>query len=310
MQSLAALTGLTAALDPSFILSATDVQSEPLFLLLLLTSAFLLIVCTDRPSSNAGILAGAALGLASLTRPSALVLSPLLAAPLLDRRSPLRVRGHLVASAVAGFVLALTPWTIRNLRVYGEVLPVNDFAGVAFYLGNSDLMARFGEVRTADQYRAWLGELRRLAEQKESELKAAGDGSPSRRLRAYVRSAFDERRASPEATRRLVELKLREWLRPYPNPLFWPAWITLPVALFYASLFLAAIPGLVNAPRRGAALFSGAVLVLSMFAHLLFIVVWRYRAPYWDPILILFGLFGAAWLASRFQLHRPGPAGR
>jgi hypothetical protein len=40
--------------------------------------------------------------------------------------------------------------------------------------------------------------------------------------------------------------------------------------------------------------FCLAVLVLSMAAHVALQVVWRYRVPYWDPILLLYGTFGAA----------------
>jgi hypothetical protein len=53
--------------------------------------------------------------------------------------------------------------------------------------------------------------------------------------------------------------------------------------------------GAVLSPRRGVALFClGRCLAVSMAVHVLLLVVWRYRMPYWDPILILFAVFGAA----------------
>src|SRR5262249_2911545 len=81
-------TGLAAAIHPGFVFLCTDVQSEPLFLLFLLAAGWCLLIAADRPSSNLAILAGAAVGLAALTRPSALVLAPLLLAPLADRQRP------------------------------------------------------------------------------------------------------------------------------------------------------------------------------------------------------------------------------
>ena len=48
-----------------------------------------------------------------------------------------------------------------------------------------------------------------------------------------------------------------------------------------------------------------------MAAHVLVLVVWRYRVPYWDPVLLLYGVFGAG---VHFRGHgiveRPGAAGR
>jgi len=35
------------------------------------------------------------------------------------------------------------------------------------------------------------------------------------------------------------------------------------------------------------------------------IVVWRYRVPYWDPVLLLYGIFGAGiTLAPLWKLRR------
>ncbi len=35
-----------------------------------------------------------------------------------------------------------------------------------------------------------------------------------------------------------------------------------------------------------------------MAAHVAIIVVWRYRVPYWDPVLLLYGVWGAARLTG------------
>jgi hypothetical protein len=40
------------------------------------------------------------------------------------------------------------------------------------------------------------------------------------------------------------------------------------------------------------------VLVVSLLAHLPFVVVWRYRIPFWDPVLILYGVYGASRLRA------------
>lgn len=123
---LAIATGVVAALHPAFLVVASDVQSEPLFLALLLGAGVLALVASDRPSTTLALGAGGLLALAALTRSSALALAPFLAAPLFDARYPRRVRAHIAAAAVVGFLFLLAPWTLRNAVVFGEFLPVND----------------------------------------------------------------------------------------------------------------------------------------------------------------------------------------
>jgi hypothetical protein len=47
------------------------------------------------------------------------------------------------------------------------------------------------------------------------------------------------------------------------------------------------------------AVFSIVFLFMTMAVHVALLVVWRYRVPYWDPVLLLYGAFGAAVLARR-----------
>jgi 4-amino-4-deoxy-L-arabinose transferase-like glycosyltransferase len=292
-------TGLAAALDPGLVLHATDIQSEPLFLVLLIAAVYALLGSADRPSSNLGVLAGVALALAALTRPSALALAPLLAAPLWDRRWPPRARLHLAGSALLGFVLALAPWTVRNALVYRELVPVNDFAGVNFYLGNSDLMVRFYRIRTREEYEGWIRDFGRVAEEKQAELEASGLTSPSQRTRAFFRMTLEERLRKPGESAVLFLRKSWDWLRPYPNPLFWPAGVVACVGLFYTVLSFLAAYGLLRSPRPGASFFAVALMTVTMAAHVAALVVWRYRIPYWDPVLLLYGVFGASRLLGQ-----------
>jgi len=294
--------GIAAALDPSLVMVSSDVQSEPLFLVLLLGAGFLLLASVERPSSTLSLVAGILTGLAILTRPSALAVAPLLAAPLVDRRWPFRARAHLAAAGILGAVLSLAPWTIRNAVVYREFVLVSDVGGFNFYLGNSDLMARFYEIRDRKSYDAWSDETFRLLGDRLNELNSAGLTSPGRITKALTRRTLAEAAARPAATIRLLAHKAADWLRPYPNPLFWPGSVVLGIGALYALLYVLAARGLLLAPRRGATVFALAFLIASMAAHVLTLVSWRYRVPYWDPVLILFGVFGAGTLLPGWKL--------
>ncbi|HVE65679.1 MAG TPA: glycosyltransferase family 39 protein [Thermoanaerobaculia bacterium] len=302
---LAIATGVAAALHPAFLVVASDVQSEPLFLALLLAAGILLLVATDRPSTTLALAAGGLLALAALTRSSALALAPFLAAPLFDGRYPRRARAHIAAAALVGFLFLLAPWTLRNALLFGEFLPVNDAAGNAFYQGNSDWTVRFYRVRTREQYLAWMKAFDEDMQRRTLELDRTGRGSPGERSRAFARQAFQERRSDPAGWAKLFLQKAWDWLRPYPNPLFWQAPAVAAAAAYNVLLYFLAAAGFAVAPRRGVRAFALLFLGVTFLAHVVLIVVWRYRIPYWDPVLLLYGVFGAGTLLSAWRRRSP-----
>ena len=305
-RGLALATGAVAALHPGLISVATDIQSEPLFLVLLLAAGLFLIVAVDRPSSNLAVAAGLALALAALTRPGALVLLPLAAAPLFDRRYPMRARGHLAASALLGFVLGLAPWTARNALVYRELLPVNDAGGSSFYQGNSDWMVRFYELKSFSEYQEWSRAMFADLERQTRAIDASSGGSPGAKSRYFIRKTLEERRGDLAGWARLLLRKSWDWVRPYPNPLFWQRSVVWTTGILDALLMLLAILGFAVAPRPGVRFFLLVYLALTMVSHVVLIVVWRYRISYWDPVLILYGVFGAAWILENKAVRRLG----
>jgi 4-amino-4-deoxy-L-arabinose transferase-like glycosyltransferase len=302
-------TGLAAAIHPGFVSLSTDVQSEPLFLLLLLGSGYFLLAAADRPSSNLSVVAGILLAAAALTRPSALCLAPLLAAPLFDRRYPRRARAHLAASGLLGCLLGLAPWTLRNALVFHELVPVNDAAGSAFYQGNSDAMVRFYALSSREQYDRWAAETATDLLQRNREASAEAAGSPAAKSRYFFRAAIAQRASDPPGWARLGLRKLWDWIRPYPNPLFWPSALLWGMGILELSLMAFAAVGLATAERTGVRNFAVGYLAITLASHVALIVVWRYRLAYWDPVLLLYAIPGALGL-RRFQANRPAVVAR
>jgi hypothetical protein len=296
-RAVAVATGVAAALHPSFVFLSLEVRSEPLFLVLLLGSGFLLLCAVDRPSGNQALAAGLLLGLAALTRASALALAALLLAPLFDRRYPPRARTSLAAAALCGFLAALAPWTLRNALVFGEVLPVNDAAGYEFYRGNSEWASRFYRISSRRQYDAWSLGLRDALEAEARQL-SARDPRPGAVSRGLIARTFAERRRDPGGWTRLAIEKAWHWLRPYPTPWFHPRAAVIAVGALYVVLFGFAAVGLVRAPRPGVRSFALAVLAATMATHVALLVLWRYRVASWDPVLLLYAVSGAARLRT------------
>jgi hypothetical protein len=290
---LALVTGAAAAIHPGFLTIGADVMTETIFLPLLLLAGLLLLAATDRLSTSLSLAAGFCFALAALTRPSSLPLALFLAAPLADRRWPERARLHLAAAALLGFFLGLAPWTVRNALVYHELLPVCDEGGSTFFDGNSKWANLMYDVEDRQDVEPLVKAMR---EDKLERLKALDPSireSPSRRSFALARFALDDLRADPAAARQLYRRKLWHWVRPYPT-LFWGWPIVVGFGALYMLLYVLTGVGFARADRRGAVAFAAGVLVVSTVVHVTFLVLWRYRIPYVDPILLLFGLFGAS----------------
>lgn len=290
----ARIAGVLAAVHPGFVVLSTDIQSEPLFLFLLLASGFLLLVSVDRPSSGCGAGAGAALALAALTRPWALALAPLLAAPLFDRRFPASIRRVLAGSALFGFALVLLPWSIRNAIRFGAWMPVSDGGGMALYQGHSHWAVEWAKARNAGERRRWGDDFNRgLAHWSDGDA-AIRDPNPAVREKALRRAALAWARAHPREEILLLAAKLRDWVRPWADPGEWGFPLAAATGVWYALLALAALRGGVGAGRRGVRVFSGGVLLISLLAHLATIVSVRYRIVAWDPVLVLYAAAGLA----------------
>jgi 4-amino-4-deoxy-L-arabinose transferase-like glycosyltransferase len=305
-RGLAIATGALAAVHPTFVLVATEIQTESLYLVFLLSSAFLLLAAADRPSSNLAILAGAGLALAALTRSSALVLAPFLAAPGFDRRHPRRADAHIVFSALLGFALVLGPWTARNALVFRELVLVNDGAGYVFYGRKSEAALALVKARDRAELKQAVAGVEQAREQLIASLPEDVRRSPSRLSRALTDAALAERRADPKGSLQLLAWEAWSWLRPYPDPRFWPRSAVVGLGVAFAILYALAAIGLVRASRRGCAAFCMAVLAVTMLFHVAMGASWRYRTASWDPILLLYGVFGAVTVGAR--AHSPESA--
>jgi hypothetical protein len=297
-RSLALWTGALAAVHPTLVLVSSEIQTEALFLPLLLAAGYLLLAAADRPSSNLAVLSGIALGLAALTRSSALAVSPFLLAPLLDSRHPRRANAHIALSGLLGFGAVLAPWTLRNALVFHELILVNDGAGYVFYGRNAEAALGLAGARDREELRRAVDALERTRLEFIAALPEDVRSSPGRLSRALTAAALEERRDDPVGTVRLLAWKAGEWLRPYPDPRFWPLPAVVAVGAYTVALWIFFAVGCARARRTGARRFALMFLAATMLLHVVLETNWRYRTAYWDPVLLLYAVFGAAALLS------------
>ena len=139
-----------AAVYPPLVWICAYVLSEALYSTLALLTALLLDAAldragglTERGGSGRALTAAAGLtaGLAILVRPAMLVFLPLAALWLIGHRRP-----SLAAMLVVTSLATITPWTVRNFRVYGTFVLIASEGGVTFWTGNHPLARGEGDL--------------------------------------------------------------------------------------------------------------------------------------------------------------------
>jgi hypothetical protein len=191
------LAGVLAALSPSLGYHASIVTPDALTALLAVL-AISLLECARRAGGRAGAAwlaaAGATVGVATWLRPNFLLLAPALAlaGPLvLARRwNPWPRAAGMVAVAFA----LVAPITIRNARIYGELVPVSANGGIVLWEGIADAGGQEFGARSLDLEVA-REEARHFGEPRYAASWATPDGI--RRDRERVRRSLQVIRAHP-----------------------------------------------------------------------------------------------------------------
>jgi len=138
-ESAALLAGLLAALDLSLIHLSGVFLSENLYIPLSLLLLLFLIRGFEEGKAGYCLLGGLCGGLAALCRPALL---PFLFLSAILPGASVRGRKAKILSGMKGWALMIlaaalvvAPWTVRNYRVLGRVVPVSTNGGVMLWMG-------------------------------------------------------------------------------------------------------------------------------------------------------------------------------
>ena len=138
--SSARWSALFASFYPTLLLYTGQLLSETLVAMLIALALWLVWLVRDRPAiwyAPAGIV----LGLATLTRQTALPIAVLISLwTLVGHRTGGWLRRVSPAVGTVAFViLTITPWTVRNYVVLGEFVPLTSQGGLSLWLANNPL---------------------------------------------------------------------------------------------------------------------------------------------------------------------------
>lgn len=292
------------ALWPPFLRESRFLQTEPLFTLGVAATLAGLVLFVERPTPPRGLLFGVVIGLASLIRPTGFAVAASLVAAwlVLDRPAP-RPWKALVPCAL-GAVLVLTPWTVRNARVFHTFIPFSSGGGEVFAMGTST--ATGGRWNMS----LWVRERHALLAPEEARL-----GRPLSVLeadRALYRAGIRRWQEDPRTQAGLwLERLWRALAVPVSGTGTTLRWAFL---LVLVALYALAVAGARLAWRRGDGVGRlGMALLVAYAAHALLVSGVAASSRYTEPARTMLLLLAAGAVAHRLPRGRvppPGPAVR
>ncbi len=273
-----------AAAYPPLIWISGYAYSEALFWPIGLTLGLIASWALNTPQSwGRGMTLGAVAAVSVLVRAATMPFLPLVALWILWKRRPVTL-----AAFVLGLVIALTPWTIRQVNYYGRFVLVASDGGVTFWTGNNPLAPGEGDM-AANPY-----------------LKLA-----SQALRAQ-HPALDEEQMEPVYYREAlswIQAHPVDWLKLMAKKVFYlvvpigPSYKVHSTRYYVASVVsvgilvpLAVVGGWRAGSRRRRLVGVWLLAAAAVCTCLVFFPQERFRIPVIDPALIL--LASGVWASS------------
>ena len=239
------------------------------------------------------IVMGICIGVTTLIRPGYLPWLGITVVGLLALlKRPLVVRLSVALATIAGCILIMTPWAIRNLEVSGHLVWTSLWSGPSLYDGLNADATGASDMRFFDDDQV-------LSQMSEFEMN-----------QHYKQKAFDFVQQNPARTVKLAGLKATRFLSPVPNSLAGSHWGIGAVCVVFYTVFVGAI-GLawgyrqLSIPRS---LLLVGPFVLFLLVHMVFVGSLRYRLPVEFPLAVAAGLGIRHQLARRSKNDLPSPS--
>ncbi len=130
---------LIQALSPIMIFFEGELLLDPLFMVLMQAALYLFLIWRENQLKRILFLSGIFFGLASITRPTGLIVVGIVAFVLLFKNKTL-CRENLKTSAflLVGVILMIAPVSLRNLIVARDPVMIASQGGINLYIGNNE----------------------------------------------------------------------------------------------------------------------------------------------------------------------------
>lgn len=315
----APLAALLVAVDPILLYQSTRIMTETLATLLAVAALYSLARLHPQRRWTTALMSGGVLGLSILCRPTFLVWLLLCLLALVVLEPKWRQRWQLGGALLAGAVLVITPWTIRNIMQFNRPIALTTHGGYTLLLGNNPVFYQhlqqqpWGSVwqtKEVDRFKQGLEKMRpdgnpTIDYWASSALPEPADTRPTteyERDRFAYHVARHQISQQPKMFLHASLIKVGRLWSPLPHQID-PAeskrgrWLRYLIASWYSASYLLALISLYR--LRGAVArrpwLWGLLLVITLTAvHTLFWSNIRMRAPLvpWIALVVAAGCSG------------------
>lgn len=286
------LAGLISCLYPFFLLLVHVPLTEGLSIFLILIMLTLIVLYQPRNNATVwAIVLGLAFGLTMLNKAANIVVLPCLILWVLWK-PPIQFRKRLLLVGLMLLVAVLTilPWTIRNYRVLGIVVPINTNGGWTFYLGNNPYTMQNLAALEQGSASGWI--------------------PPEEVFEPFADLSFNDTQAYEQRAMHLALQFIVEnpgtflWLALRKVKIFWSPYPHMLDVITWYPLALLGIIGLglsLKAWKQYSQLYL--LIVSSMAIPVMFTSMPRFRAPLM-PVVMLFASFSLVTIARWWYANR------
>ncbi len=169
-RNLSLVAAFIHAIYPTAVYFDGELLLDPLFTLLVQLALWRTLQWWKDQTIRGAFWCGIFWGLASITRPTALVLAAALLIAILLWKNAGRIRIRSALALVAGLFLCVAPITIRNLAVAGDPVLIASQGGINFFIGNNSHADGISAVLPQPFGHNWqIADISYVAEVKEGE---------------------------------------------------------------------------------------------------------------------------------------------
>jgi 4-amino-4-deoxy-L-arabinose transferase-like glycosyltransferase len=286
------LAGLISCVYPFFLLLVHVPLTEGLSIFLILLLFTLIILY--QPQNNAlvrAVILGFVFGLTMLNKAANIVVLPcLILWALWTPHAQFRKRIFFIGVMLLIASLTILPWTIRNYRILGIVVPVNTNGGWTLYLGNNPHTEKNLSALEQGTANGWIP-----PKEVFEPFKDLSFNDTQAYERRAVRLAWQFIKENPRTFLGLAWRKLK---------IFWSAYPHILDAITWYPLFLGGLVGGVLSLRKWKQYCQIYLLIFSSLTiPIMFTSMPRFRAPL-IPMVMLFASFFFVTLTRRWYANR------
>lgn len=297
-------------------------STENLFLICL-ALAFLFLLKACRGSFGGFWLSGLFLGLAALTRPTAILLPvvflgvlwlrfmvfgaenfPALTFWKLYRPLPAGLWKHALLFVLA-FALVMLPWMVRNKLAGGRWNPTTYYSGYVFWLSFSEIMVVTYETMDINLSFYTEATTRQWNEDHAKHLlmmKEQGITDFLNAAKQWKKWGWERIMKYPEKTWFILKERFFHYWRMCPNLVILKPWQIVLIRIYFTGLFVLALAGVFLMRKRFPLLILILPILFGMVISIPFLFVLRYRYPLFAPYICILG--GTALTAGTEYVKR------